>query len=56
VNRDSVPHNAVAEAFDTGNLNGGDGTSIVLDRPGTYAYVCTYHPGMEATLTVQSDR
>jgi plastocyanin len=56
VNRDSVPHNAVAEAFDTGNLNSGDGTSIVLDEPGTYAYVCTYHPGMEATLTVQSDR
>jgi plastocyanin len=53
VNRDSVPHNAVAEAFDTGNLNGGEGTSIVLDEPGTYSYVCTYHPGMEAILTVR---
>ncbi len=54
VNRDGVPHNAVAEAFDTGNLNSGDGTSIVLDEPGIHSYVCTYHPGMEATLTVQS--
>ena len=40
VNRDPVSHNAVAEAFDTGNLNGGDGTSIVLDEPGIHSYVC----------------
>jgi plastocyanin len=55
VNRDSVPHNAVAgdAAFDTGTLNGGDSWSAVLDQPGTYAYVCTFHPGMEATLTVR---
>jgi plastocyanin len=55
VNRDNVPHNAVAGdgAFDTGNLDGGESGSVVLDRPGTYAYVCTYHPGMEATLTVR---
>ena len=54
VNRDSAPHNAVADddAFDSGTLNGGDSWSVVLDQPGTYSYVCTYHPGMEATLTV----
>ncbi len=55
VNRDNVAHNAVAGdgSFDTGNLDGGESGSVVLDRPGTYAYVCTYHPGMEATLTVR---
>ena len=55
VNRDNAAHNAVAGdgAFDTGNLDGGESGSVVLDRPGTYAYVCTYHPGMEATLTVR---
>ncbi|KKK98293.1 hypothetical protein LCGC14_2644200 [marine sediment metagenome] len=55
VNRDSVPHNAVAgdAAFDTGTLNGGDRWSVVLDQPGTHAYVCTFHPGMEAMLTVR---
>ncbi len=55
VNRDSVPHNAVADdgAFDTGNVNGGESGSVVVDQPGTYPYVCTYHPGMEATLTVR---
>jgi plastocyanin len=56
VNRDSVPHNAVAKdgTFDTGNLNAGDSGSVVVEQPGTYPYVCTYHPGMEATLTVRS--
>lgn len=53
-NRDAVPHNAVANdgAFDTGNLNGGESVSVVVEQPGSYAYVCTYHPGMEAVLTV----
>ncbi|MCH8345866.1 MAG: cupredoxin domain-containing protein [Chloroflexi bacterium] len=53
VNRDSVPHNAVGEAFDSGKLNSGEGASIVLDEPGIHFYVCTYHPGMEATITVR---
>ncbi len=55
LNRDPVPHNAIADggAFDTGTLNGGKSGSVVLDQPGTYPYVCTFHPGMEATLTVR---
>ncbi len=55
LNRDPVAHNAVAAggAFDTGNVNGGKSVSVRLDQPGTYRYVCTYHPGMEATLTVR---
>lgn len=55
LNRDGVVHNVVAgdDAFDSGTLNGGDSWSVVLDQPGTYSYVCTFHPGMEATLTVR---
>ena len=55
VNRDNVPHNAVAGdgVFDSGTLDAGNSWSFVLDRPGTYPYVCTFHPGMEATLTVR---
>ncbi len=53
LNRDGVVHNAVADAFDSGTLKGGDSWSVVLDQPGTYPYVCTFHPGMEATLTVR---
>jgi len=55
VNRDSVPHNAIGEggAFDTGTVDGGGSVSVVIDRSGSYPYVCTFHPGMEATLTVR---
>jgi plastocyanin len=55
LNRDSVPHNAVADdgAFDTGRIDGDDSATVTLDSPGAYPYVCTYHPGMEATVTVR---
>ena len=55
LNTDSVPHNAIADdgAFDTGTLNQDDQASVTLDRPGAYPYVCTFHPGMEATITVR---
>ena len=56
LNGDAVPHDAVAAdgAFDTGRLDGGETGSVVRDLPpGTYSYVCTYHPGMEGTITVR---
>lgn len=55
VNRDSVPHNAVAGdgTFDTGRLDNGDAGSVTLEEPGTQTYKCTYHPGMTATVTVR---
>ena len=55
VNRGNVPHNAVAEdgTFDTGLQERDTTRSTVLDRPGVYPYVCTIHPGMEATVTVR---
>lgn len=54
-NRDSAPHNAVADdgAFDTGRIDQDDSVSVTLDEPGTYPYVCTYHSGMKATVTVR---
>ncbi len=55
LNRDGAPHNAVAGdgSFDTGGLNQDESASVVLDQPGTHSYVCTYHPGMEATVTAR---
>ncbi len=55
VNRGNVPHNAVAEdgTFDTGLQQRDTTWSTVLDRPGTYFYVCTFHPFMEGTVTVR---
>ncbi len=55
VNRGNVPHNAVAEdgTFDTGLQERDTSRSTVLDQPGTYFYVCTFHPFMEGTVTVR---
>lgn len=55
LNRDSVPHDAVAEdgAFHTGRLDSGESASVVLEKPGSYPYACTYHPDMAGVLTVR---
>ena len=55
INRDPVPHEVIAEddSFSSGIIPAGESWSAVLDQPGVYRYVCRYHPGMEATLTVR---
>jgi plastocyanin len=55
INRDNVPHDATAnDAWGTGILKMDEGTSISLDEPGTYNYICTVHPYMTGTLTVKA--
>jgi plastocyanin len=60
VNQDEEPHNIVSldgqqphlfrsEALD----GGGDTYSFVFDKPGTYRYICSVHPHMQGTITVQ---
>lgn len=56
VNHDSASHtatNTAAGAFDTGTLKKGDEKTLTLDKPGTYAYVCEFHPFMKATVIVR---
>lgn len=54
-NTGSVAHNVT---FDKSNdatsptLNPGDTWEVTFSVPGTYAYHCTFHPGMDGTLTV----
>ena len=56
-NKDTVAHTATADggAWDSGLLS--TGQSFTLDAsklaPGTYAYHCTPHPNMKATIIVQ---
>ena len=56
VNEDSVDHNAVAKEGDVpkSELFGKGGSyEATFEEAGTIEYVCTVHPGMEGTITVQ---
>ena len=55
-NRDSAPHDATDEAgaWGTGTLKQGESATIVFDSPGEYKYLCTIHPNMKGTLTVEA--
>lgn len=58
-NDDSVPHTATEDvpdkkpAFDSGNIQTGASWRYVAQKKGTYNYICTIHPNMQATLIVQ---
>ena len=53
-NSDTAPHTATAEddSFDTGSLDKGDTAKITFDEAGTFEYICTFHPFMNATVEV----
>ncbi len=55
-NRDSVPHDATDEAggWGTGTLKRGESATISFDSPGAYEYLCTIHPAMRGTVTVEN--
>ena len=53
-NRDIVAHTATSEGggFDVDISAGGKG-SAVMTRPGTFDYVCRYHPNMTGRIVVE---
>ena len=56
INNDRSPHTATdtaTGAFDTGTLKKGEKKTLKLNKPGTYAYICEFHPFMKATVIVQ---
>jgi plastocyanin len=55
VNKDLFPHTATAEdkTFDSHSIAPTDAWTFVAGKPGTYAYICIFHPTMKGTITVQ---
>jgi len=55
-NEDSTPHTATSKesgAFETGSIDKGQTAKVTLEKPGTYAYFCAFHPFMKGTITVE---
>ena len=53
-NDDALPHTVTAadSSWDSGNLAPGGAFERRFDSPGSYAYLCRYHPGMTGTIVV----
>ncbi len=55
-NEDSTAHTATSKqggAFDSGTIKPGKTGEVTLEKPGTYAYYCVFHPFMKGTITVE---
>lgn len=56
INRDAVPHTATAVdgSWDSGELGRGESWTWVPAEPGTWDYLCDFHPTMKASLRVKA--
>ena len=53
VNRGKATHNAKGRDFFSRVVEPGGSYSHRFDTSGSFDYVCTFHPGMEGTITVR---
>ena len=54
VNKDPFPHTATAAGrFDSGDIAAGASWRYVATTVGSFDYICSYHPTMQATLNVK---
>ena len=56
INEDTIEHDAVAESgatFESELFGKGETFTTTVDAPGTVDYICTVHPGMTGTITVE---
>jgi plastocyanin len=56
-NADAAPHTITDgasgdKAFDSGTIKGKASGSLTIDEPGTYSYICEFHPFMKGEITV----
>jgi plastocyanin len=54
-NQDNEPHTVASDAgvFRSGALDTNESFSFKFDKPGTYRFLCTIHPYMVGTVTVE---
>jgi plastocyanin len=54
-NLDGEPHTVTSTdgMFRSGALDQNDAFTFKFDKPGVYSYLCTIHPKMRATVTVE---
>ena len=52
-NRGKVTHNAKGKGFFSRVVEPGGSYRHTFKAAGTFEYLCTFHPGMEGTLTVE---
>lgn len=54
-NHDFVPHTATAEdrSWDTGSIAADSSGTVVVQRAGTYPYLCVFHPVMKGVVRVR---
>lgn len=55
-NQDSTPHTATSKepgGFESGPIDTGKSATIKLEKAGTYAYYCVFHPFMKGTIKVE---
>ena len=55
VNKDLVPHTATSKAggFDSKDIQADKSWKYTIQTTGEFAYTCTFHPTMKATLRVK---
>ncbi|SRR6266487_690824 len=51
-NKSSIAHTVTSSKFDSGNLLPSGTFSFTFKTPGTFQYVCNYHPFMQGTIVV----
>ena len=52
-NAGAAPHTATSDQFDSGSVAPGETFTWTAEKPGSVTYLCTFHPGMEGTITVR---
>lgn len=52
-NEDSSIHKIKSDSFESGDINTGNTYQFKFENVGTFTYICSIHPSMKGTVTVE---